>query len=60
MAVDDSQDTDAGAGADDGGSAGKRPRMRKMSRSEMIGFDATSGSETQSEVVLEDDEDLYN
>ncbi len=59
-AVEPSQD--AAAGVAEGGSHGsssKVPRLRKMSRSEMVCFDETS-SETQPETVLDSEEELYS
>jgi hypothetical protein len=51
----DSQDGGAG------GRSSKTPRLRKMSRSQMVCFDETS-SETQTETVLEseNEENMYN
>jgi hypothetical protein len=59
VAVEDSQDAFVAAGA---GVRGKFPRPRKMSRSEMVCLDETSASETQSDVVMEseDEDDMYN
>lgn len=58
----DSQDAASGAAAGVGEGPNKMPRTRKMSRSEMVCFDETSASETQSEVVMEseDEDDMYN
>jgi hypothetical protein len=61
-AVEDSQDAGGGGeGEGEGeGSSSKVPRLRKMSRSELVCFDETS-SETQPGSALEsDDEDMYN
>lgn len=68
-AVEYSQDAVAGdaaaaSGVGGQGSSSKVPRLRKMSRSEVVCFDETS-SETQPETALdsdeeEEEEDLYN
>jgi hypothetical protein len=64
VAVEDSQDAFVAAGVGVGGEGGpsKFPRPRKMSRSEMVCLDETSASETQSDVVMEseDEDDMYN